>query len=119
MIMDRSIVTRFDPAGFQLPAQFLCRDAALFSEHEWSWGSDRELAWVFDTNADARQEAGRHVDRNAAGDPQTPWAIVLGNPQATAERERRHADQDARLEAQVSCVSPQEAYRALEKRHLA
>ncbi|MEQ1861447.1 MAG: hypothetical protein ABMA13_16110 [Chthoniobacteraceae bacterium] len=98
----RSIVARFSPLGFQFPAQYLRRDTALFAENEWSWSDDRAEAFVFDTHLDADAASRGHRYQDAQGDWHFPWALVLGNPALDAEREHRHRDRLAGMEASVA-----------------
>ena len=121
MSCDRAMVQRFDPERFPFAMQFLHRDPALFAEDEWFWRDSRTEAYVFGSHAAAELQARKMPYRIAdvAGE-HFPVAVVCGSPQLNVEREARLRNREAGLEAAVARmkVSPEEAYAALEERHL-
>lgn len=121
MIRDRSILARFNPDG-SLTDQYLQRHEALMAEGEWEWQSKRELAYVFESHSEAEKFAEEHRYKCAQGHERTPCALVLGSD-APPETPRHHA-QDARAaeakqRTRFGAVAPEEAFKVLERRHLA
>lgn len=118
---DRSRVQRFNPAGLLAGMQWLHRDPALFPEAEWHWKDTKTESYVFATHAAAEIQAGKMPYRVAGVERELmPVAVVIGSPQLDEDRATRHRQRDEAIEASVERmrVSPEEAYAALEKRHL-
>lgn len=112
----RGIVARFNPRDPLLAPEFLCRRVARSGAGEWHWSERRGDAHVFEHYDDADEKARAMEYRDATGRAHQPWPLVL-----TADAGRRasvpagRADGDIHMPARTT---PQEAYAALERRHL-
>ena len=94
--MDKSILSRFNPDGLELPVQYLANIGG-----KWEWTEDRAAAFVFDSHGEAQRAAHDHRYQDKAGDWHDPWALVRGNPVVNAEREKKQRQRIEQTEASV------------------
>ncbi len=96
---------RFTPVSVLPAGEYLHREETLFVELEWSWVADKSQAMIFPSLELAEQEGKRQKQQDEKAD-WCAFALVCGNSDAPAARERREAD---RIATALSSVPTDEA----------
>ena len=106
-IHDRSVLGRLNPDRLTLPPQYL----ALCGE-EWTWTEDKAQAYVYGSHREAQDAADAHLYEAKwdNSEKHRPWALVLGNADAEAERQQRWLERDLSIEASGRTIEPSRVY---------